>query len=241
MDINYENLPKNLAKALIVENTFVSSTTIRFVLRDEGNFNFVGGQFVSLVVPKEGKWLNRAYSIASSPEDKNQIVLYIRIEELGAAGKYLPSLKVGEYIHYRKAAGKFLFTSRDASTIQFVCTGTGIAPFYAMLCELKAIHQKFKKLRVLSGFRNESEILMREEFDGLGFSNLSWDIVLSRPSEKWAGLKGYVTDHLLMDPDAQHYLCGREEMINTCKQKFLDANLKKESVFEESYGKAFSG
>lgn len=237
--MNLESLPKNILFGTVTCNEWICPETIKFSFKSTEAIHFGGGQFISLVVPWKDKWVNRAYSIASNPSRSDEIDLLIKIIPDGAAGSFLPTLKVGDTVYYRKAAGKFTFKSEAAEEVHFICTGTGIAPFYAMMWEHKEKNSK-QKFRILCGYRFENEILLKKEMEDLQMDNLTYDCVISR-SETWQGLKGRVTQHMRIDPKIHYYLCGVEAMIVDCKTTLMNAGVPEENIFEESYGKAFTG
>jgi len=88
---------------------------------------FVPGQLLGLTTG-EGQDL-RYYSIASGREDDYWGILYDRVEE-GALTPRLSEMHPGDTVLITKAFGEFL---PGRSSMVWIATGSGIAPFYAML------------------------------------------------------------------------------------------------------------
>src|SRR5690606_32342182 len=98
-------------------------------------FSFRAGQYISVVVPgagPNGRDLRRAYSIASSPEQK-PVELCVKIVDNGPGSNYLNRLRPGDTFKGFVPYGDFTYETPPSKHVCFVATGTGIAPFRSML------------------------------------------------------------------------------------------------------------
>src|SRR3989475_12072095 len=106
---------------------------IRFTFENEGVFDFEPGQFISVFAEKDGKRISRPYSIASWPENKNYLELCIKVVEGGVMSNYLYHVPPGTKLQSIGPLGRFVIPEPIRYDTVFVATGTGGAPFIAMM------------------------------------------------------------------------------------------------------------
>ena len=244
--------PLTVAARLISKKN-LTSDVIEFVFQSEPEFPFQPGQFISIVVPGRGpggRDLRRAYSIASAPElrvaDRATFELCVKLVEGGPGTTYLNELKIGEAMSGMVPFGDFVYKPKSGKHAIFVATGTGIAPFRAMVLSRIYDENKPVSAKILFGARNENDLLYTEELNQvLGAGN--YVQTLSRPSSNWAGFKGRVTDWLRANESAldwtntEFYLCGNGAMIDEVKQILAGKGVEKTSIHQEVYYKPKPG
>jgi len=79
------------------------------------------------------------------------------------------------------------------------------------------------RLQLLLGCRTEADILWRDQFEAWAklHPRFSFHITLSRPSEQWPGLRGYVQHHLPAITGAERpalYVCGLTRMVSEVRK-----------------------
>ena len=180
---------------------------------------YKSGQFITLGanVPSENKVIRRAYSIASHPENRKYIELYIRWVRKPLPGRLttvLFSSKEGDEISWVKATGAFTIEEnkpngeKDDSRIVCLGGGTGLAPFLSYARHLHTIGSK-REIVILHGasyvdelgYRDELTQLEEESLDrGKDKWNFRYRATISRPDEwfnrTWNGHKGRVETFL---------------------------------------------
>lgn len=212
----------------------ISCTDHIRIFRIKPNFpmpKYVSGQFAVIGLPgPSGKWINRAYSIASSP-DQEYLELYITLIDDGNLTPLLFKLKAGDKIYLGpRFSGDFtLDRIEEDSNIILIGTGTGIAPFISMVrssfsCSL------IYKFAVIHGVRHSPDLGYREEFihHEKECPNFHYFPIISRPGDEstsWDGLSGYVQDVIekglleeafgnKINPENTHvFMCGAPAMI----------------------------
>ena len=213
----------------------------KLVFKPGAVFDFEPGQFVNAIVQsgEDPKVIKRPYSIASPPYEKGYIDLVWKRVEGGFMTNYFWKLKEGDELQIQGPLGRFGFKTPLAKRIVFVATGTGIAPFRAM------IHQMFKdgtdrEVWLIFGNRYETDILYDEEWKKLAAKHTNFHYVptISRPKH-WTGEKEYVQKllpkYLKTPADTHLYICGLTNMITEVEKTAFEMGFTKEQIFFEKY------
>jgi ferredoxin--NADP+ reductase len=217
-------------------------------------FKFVAGQYATLGAERDGKNVERAYSIVSSPYE-TELEFFFELVPEGALTPLLYKLKDGDEVLMRKSAkGRFTLDTAHAERTNhlMVSTVTGIAPYVSNVRTLFKDWQegKFKgghKLFVLNGASRSWEFGYREEMEVIA-KQVPWlqcVFTASRPwdDEGWKGEVGRV-DELIRKyadqwgctaADSTGYLCGHPDMIEHGKGILKRSGYKKEHLKEEVY------
>ncbi|MEK6810447.1 MAG: FAD-dependent oxidoreductase, partial [Candidatus Thermoplasmatota archaeon] len=114
--------------------TYPETYVIRFTFENLPQvFDYQPGQFISVFAEKDGKSISRPYSVASPPESKEHMELAIKVVEGGFMSNYLHRVAPGTKLRVIGPLGRFILLEPPERDIMFVATGTGVAPFVAML------------------------------------------------------------------------------------------------------------
>ena len=181
---------------------------------------YEAGHFFLLEVEDGGDKVTRAYSISSAPSEKEFFSLCLKFLPGGRASEYLKNMEIGQEVHFQGPFGHFKLTD-SKKDILMVATGTGIAPFIGMVPTL--LEQGFKKkIALYFGVRFEEDLFYLAQFKTWEKKNSKFKsfVTVSRPTEKWKGLSGRVTEHLepLDIKDCEVYICGNGDMVKTVKE-----------------------
>jgi CDP-4-dehydro-6-deoxyglucose reductase len=212
-------------------------------LPSQEKFDFTPGQFVTLDLPiheqRNRRW--RSYSIASAPDGTNMIELLIVLVEGGAGTEYLfNKTDVGSELTLRGPQGVFVLPKDISENVFLVCTGTGVAPFRAMMADMVRNPRPHGPIHLIFGCRNQSELMYREELESLTkqVPDFHYHPTLSR--EQWDGKMGYVHpiyESLCADKQpAQFMLCGWKAMIDEARHRIQDMGYDRKKVHLELYG-----
>lgn len=242
-------------RARILERRDISPDLWILRIDPGGPFKYLAGQYATLGVEQDGKKIERAYSIVSSPYE-DALEIFVELVPHGDLTPNLFRLKAGDTLLCRKIAkGRFTLDLRSGRTQHLlVSTVTGIAPFVSYV---RTLYRDWKngnsqmpgdhKLFCLHGASRVFELGYREEMerDAAEVPWLKYVPTVSRPwdDSNWSGEKGRVDDLLRKYMDAwglrpeatTAYLCGHPKMVENGRGILQRAGWKKDAILEEIY------
>lgn len=220
---------------------------------------FEPGQYLTIGVESNGRIIQRPYSVASSPRRAAEgYELYLRLVEGGLFTPLLWRLPVGHGLRTIGPKGKFTLAADDPRTHVFISSGTGIAPFIAMMETLR-LDGRPRRVILLNGCSYADELGYRELLEGWQASGtypVTYVPTISRPRDTrnagWTGRVGRVEsivpavyDELSLTPDNSiAYICGNPDMIVAVESLLLERGFPEAQVRKELYwpkGKAPKG
>ena len=168
---------------LILQKAYMLNARMRhleFKLINQNNeevrqdlFNYLPGQFISILFTKDSEIIRRNFSIANQPNNDNILEIAITYVPHGLGSTKLHNMQLGETIEAIGPFGTFILKPEEYPNIRryiLVATGTGVTPFRAMLNIIRElIKQKNLEFILLLGVRNREELLYAQYF--LDFSN----------------------------------------------------------------------
>lgn len=268
----------------VISNDNVATFIKEFVLKVPEKVDFRAGGYIQVVVPPyeakfadmdiadeyKGDWekygffkltgstkeeIQRAYSMASYPEEEGIIKLNVRIAT-PPFGKTVPPGIGSSYIWSRKSGDKVTiagpfgeFYGRDTGKeMVFIGGGAGMAPLRSIIFDqLKRLHAT-RKISYWYGGRSLKELFYLEDFADLEkeFPNFKWNIALSdpMPEDNWTGYKGFIhtvvyENYLKMHDapeDVEYYLCGPPMMISAVLSMLDSLGVEPENIFFDDFG-----
>ncbi len=217
---------------------------LKFELVDPPRIEFEAGQYVSLLVGKEG--IRRSYSIVSTPDKTHGFELLVEILPQGLGSKYVEQLNLGESVEVLGPLGRFTVGERDDQAEPpkrlFVATGSGIVPIWSMINDLLLNKKVLTPLRLHWGMRSEADLFWVDNLERLAeaYPNFVYDVVLSRGSEGWGLCRGHVQDCLGRDFPAglaewEAYVCGSDKIVLDICAKLAELKMPKDVIYREKF------
>src|SRR5699024_10775768 len=193
---------------------------IRVKLPEGEEIKFKPGQYIQLKAPLyEGnvEEVYRAYSIASSPSEKEYVDLVIGYVPEGIATTYVHHyLNEDDIVNINGPYGDFYYQDGDRDML-LVAVVTGVAPILSILNHMDENNIE-RKATFYFGAKTPGDLFMIDYFKELEERVYDFEFVpcLSRVTEEhnWDGFKGRVNnaidEFVREDDDAEAYLCGSE-------------------------------
>ena len=212
---------------------------------------FEAGQYMTIGVMADEKILQRPYSVASPPAvaGTEGYEFYVRRVQGGAFTPVLFELPVGQRMRMIGPKGKFTLLPDDDRTHIFISSGTGNAPFVAMMRQL-LIDGRPRPAVFLNGVSYANELGYRERVEGWvrsGEYPVTFVPTISRPNDPsnagWTGrtgrvesIVGPVLEELGLTPaNSIAYICGNPDMILAAEATLLERGYPEEQVHKELY------
>lgn len=151
---------------IITRKTVWSDGLFTIQVQVEGVQEFQPGQFLQIGHQDGDEHVHRPYSVASPWSPKLEFFI-VRVDD-GQLTPYLWGLEEGASLDINhRAAGSFtLKKTPDAEVLWLIATGTGLAPYIAML-RTDEPWTRFKKIVVVHGVRLAQDLAYTEEFETL--------------------------------------------------------------------------
>ena len=241
--------------AKIVDRKDVAEDLFILQVDPGGPFPYLAGQYATLGVEAGGKRVERAYSLCSSPYEK-QLEFFVERVEGGELSPLLHAVDKGAPLLLRRfAKGRFTLDLRSGRQNHLLLsTVTGVAPYVSYV---RTLYTDWKKggtpmpgghrLYCLHGASRSLEFGYREELENCAAEApwFKYVTTVSRPWEDvhWKGELGRVDDlirkyvHLwgLQPSQTTAYLCGHPNMVANGREILLRAGWEKKAIQDEVY------
>ena len=212
---------------------------------------FETGQYMTIGVMVEGRIVQRPYSVASAPAviGSDGYEFYVRLVQGGTFTPLLWRLPVGHGMRMIGPKGKFVLQPDDERIHIFISSGTGNAPFVAMMRQL-LVDGRPRRVVFLNGVSYASELGYRsivEDWERSGEYPVTYLPTVSRPTDPrnadWTGRTGRVETILepvleelgLSPSNSIAYICGNPDMILSAEATLLGRGYPEEQVHKELY------
>jgi ferredoxin-NADP reductase len=205
------------------------------------------GQHIDVrLTAEDGYQAQRSYSIASAPEDGDQLTIMVERLDDGEVSPYLvDELRVGDQLELRgPIGGYFVWEARLGGPLFLVAGGSGIVPLMAMLRHRDRIGSSIAT-RLLCSSRSYEELIYREELRELSQRDaaLETHYTLTRAQPVgWTGYRRRVDRDLLRDvawpPEQQPltYVCGPTQFVESVASHLVALGHEPSRVKTERFG-----
>ncbi|MFZ4414070.1 MAG: ferredoxin--NADP reductase [Bacteroidales bacterium] len=214
--------------AALTKQTVTSNISIApnvYVLSFKKDFDFIPGQWIAIGLnPTDNP---RLYSIASGIHN-DEINILFDIKPQGALTPNMATLKKGDSIYVSLPDGSFSGTTDKA---WWIASGTGIAPFKAML---ESGMGKDKKL--LHGGKSLQLFYFEKEFTAALGENYIRCCSREKDNNVFEGrITEYLRQQEQLPSDEKYYLCGSSEMVVEVRDILVDKGVPFGNIIAEIY------
>ena len=211
-----------MQKVTVLSNYKVSTGV--YVLEFKRPFPFRPGHVISIELQGMSR---RIYSIASgNTEDRIKILYDVKKE--GLVTPLLKEVKPGEWITISEPFGNFYGEKGSAF---WIANGTGIAPFYSMLCSGMG-----ESKTLIHGGRSLTTFYFQDDFS----KQLNHNYIRCSSVEKLDGiypgrLTSFLKEHNHLPPNQKYYLCGSPEMVVEVRDILISKHIPFGNIIAEIY------
>lgn len=228
--------------------------SFRFSRKDDQSYQ--AGQFyvVNLGTTEDPKGPTRAFTIASSPTEKDIILISTRIRDTPFKQK-LSTLENGAAIQVAGPAGDFILPDDNSGSVVFLSGGIGVTPFRSMV-KYATDKQLPLKITMFDSNRNKANILYKDEFDSWTKLNKNLRIIHTVTGEEpegvssvalatgdWNGERGQINKAMLSKyltketlDKSLFYICGPPAMLKGITNLLQnDLKVSKDNIKTEEF------
>ncbi len=237
-----------VVKDIITETR--DAISIVFEHPKQGKVNYKSGQFLTLIVPIQGKEIRRAYSLCSSPFIDTDLAVTVKRVDQGLMSNWLAdSLKKGSSIRIMEPMGQFTtdFDPEGKRHIIMFAGGSGITPMMSIL-KSTLLQEPNSICSLIYCNRDENSIIFKNALDSMQTKyegRLHVIHVLDNAPMNWQGYSGLLNHDLLTRlferiPDwgiekTTYLMCGPEGMMKNVESLLKARNIPSDKVFKESF------
>jgi benzoate/toluate 1,2-dioxygenase reductase component len=216
-----------------------ADTRSLFLALDGGrHLTFLPGQFVSISIPLGDETRTRAYSIASSPEERGPLEICFNKVEGGRGVGWLFERKVGDTLEFTGPFGTFSMDRAPVVEVGLIAEGTAIAPIRQII--RRAIETARAPIHLIYGADSDEHILYREELDEWvkRAPTFSYEIVIA-PAEGLYERLGEIAHGRWVGADTdrsrQFWICGVGAGVIRLRDLLRGAGYERRAVHYEQW------
>ncbi len=232
-----------LREVRVAEVRSETPSAVTVVLEDAGenpgSFDFLPGQFFTLVADLDGRPVRRAYSASSVPGSSR---LEVTVKQV-AGGRFSThvhrSLRAGDRLAVRGPSGSFHAGPRPPDEMVLVAAGSGVTPMMSMIRTRLTARPGHGRIALLCSSRSASEIIFADELTRLAKDHPDrltvTHVLTGRDGRLDAdGVRRWITG-LSPARDAHYYVCGPGPLMDAVRGLLPALGVPDELVHHEAY------
>lgn len=216
----------------------------------EGRILYKSGQFLTIIIPVEGKEVRRAYSLCTSPFVDLDLAVTVKRVDNGLMSNWLPdNLKAGGKLKVMEPMGQFTtdFNKNNKRHIIMFAGGSGITPIMSIIKSMVS-EEPDSLCSLIYCNRDIDSIIFKNELDRLQTvdeGRLHVIHILDNAPMNWQGYSGLLNHDMLSKlferiPDwgidkTTYLMCGPEGMMKNVDSLLEARHIPKEKIFKESF------
>ena len=230
----------------VIEKVIEHKDAKTYVIKgNDGLAYFRAGQYISVILEFDGKFMCRPYSLCSNPKDaldKGTYEITVKKTNNGYGSEYiLNNWKEGTELTLSGPLGEFYYERlRDSKDVIAVAGGSGITPFLSMARAIANKTEDFN-LTILYGSKTSDNILLKDELEEC-VKNADGKVkvvhVLS-DEEKEGYEHGFISAEIIKKyapEDYSIFVCGPKAMYKFVEGEIATLNLPRRKVRYELAG-----
>lgn len=221
-----------------------NTRTLRFDFRDEP-IDFLPGQFIMTHDRFRGhdKPVKRAYSIASSPLQKDFVDITVKREVPGLMSIHLTEIPVGYEIEVTGPQGKYQYDASRGKKVLLLGAGSGITPLHSIARYVLDGGMPGAEVMLFYSVKTPRDIIYEKLWPEMvaRHDNFRFFLTITRAKpEQWAGRHGRITADWVRQEvgdvaDAVAYICGPGPMVASMEQVCRELAIPDERINTEKW------
>jgi ferredoxin-NADP reductase len=232
-DVAPKRSPWQMATVTEIRRETARANSYRFAL-SEPSPRLAGQHYVVRLTAPDGYSAQRSYSVASAPDDSNEIELTVERLDGGEVSTFLhDDLMVGDEVELRGPIGRW-FVWEGMTPALLVGGGSGVVPLMAMLRLARQLGRP-ELVRLVVSVRTPDDLYYSDELPGPETT-----VVYTRATPPgWPRPPGRITAAdlaSLVRPGETGYVCGSARFADPASYLLVDLGIPTGQVRVERFG-----
>lgn len=218
--------------------------TIRFDYRD-APIEFKAGQFIMCADSFRGypRPVKRAYSIASTPLQRDYVDITIKRELPGLMSAKLCEVPVGYRMEVTGPSGKYLYEPSRGKRVLLLGAGSGITPLYSIANYILESGLEGAQVMCYYSVRTPRDVIYEASWPKMvaAHSNFQFYLTVTRAKpHEWSGRHGRISADWVRQTsgdvaDCVAYICGPTPMVGAMEDICRELGLPEERINTEKW------
>ncbi|HEB28252.1 MAG TPA: ferredoxin--NADP reductase [Porticoccus sp.] len=198
-------------------------------------FDYKSGQFLNFQIPWKDFFIERCYSISSSPITDARLQVTIKRVANGRASNWFnDEVREGSQVMAATPSGRFVLKEQHNNALIFFAGGSGITPILSLI--QTALLTTDRPVQLIYANRDADSIIFKQTLDGLATKHsnqLSCHHHLDSDGEFLNQQK--IEDLVAQRWDADFYICGPGPFMDTVEAALADHKVSNGRTFIERF------
>lgn len=201
--------------------------------------HYHAGQHIVIQCAIKGRWVERSYTLTSSPQNSDYYEIAIKREERGLLSRWLfDNDQTVPFIRVSDPSGHFILNTTKSSPIVFFTAGIGITPAVSFARTIGK-GKPVRTLHIYTSAHNREYLLFDSELESL--SNMCPQIIYNKQLTEQEGrlTAENIKEIILRNTNADFYICGPKGYENMVKSTLHSMGINNSQIMIEQFTNAY--
>jgi ferredoxin-NADP reductase len=197
--------------------------------------SFKVGQHVVIQCEIDGNWIERSYTLTSTPKNPDYYEIAVKREEQGLLSRWLFANEENvPFVRVSKPGGFFTFDLGKSNLIICFVAGIGVTPAIALARAI--LEEKMTKpIHIHVSARSHEHLSYAKELESLvkQSPNVFYQLHLSKDNQRLTAET--VSQIAKENPKADFFICGPKSFEDTVKSALQNAGIQNQNILIETF------
>lgn len=198
-------------------------------------FDYKAGQFLNFQIPWKDFFIERCYSLSSSPfaEERHQVTIK-RVSDGRASNWFNDEIREGAEVMVAPPSGRFVLKEQRNIGLIFFAGGSGITPILSII--KTALLSTDRPIQLIYANRDADSIIFKQTLDELGAKHSNQFSCYHHLDSEGEFLNQKKIEAVVGQRwDADFYICGPGPFMDTVEAVLVDHKVDDDRVFIERF------
>jgi len=215
------------------ETALAKSFTFTVQDKFQSEFQYEAGQFLTLRLPWQESFLDRCYSLSSSPEESEWTITVKRIDEGRISNLLNDTINVGDIVDVAPPSGRFTSSDKKQPLTLFAA-GSGITPIISIIKD--SLNNTEQNVTLFYANSNPEETIFKQQLDILAEQYPNRFKCHHHLSHSLGRVNENTITHFLADNlEQQFFICGPDGYMNLVENTLQKLGVSDQSLHLERF------